>query len=94
MPLAEAAERTWSARIGSLMVLERGKPAGIVTEHDILDALRNSVARMTPVGEVASRSALSCSPQTRAANTHSIMQSAGVRHLETPLSSNRRHPQS
>ena len=81
MPLAEAAERMWSARIGSLVVLERGKLAGIVTEHDILDALQSSLARTTPIGEVASRSVLSCSPQTPAANAHAMMQSAGVRHL-------------
>jgi CBS domain-containing protein len=81
MPLAEAAERMWSARIGSLVVLERGKLAGIITEHDILDALQKSLAPTTPVGAAASRAVLSCSPQTPASQAHLMMQSGGVRHL-------------
>ncbi|MEW6163857.1 MAG: EAL domain-containing protein [Pseudomonadota bacterium] len=81
MSLAEAAERMWSARIGSLVVTENGRLAGIITEHDILAVLRKAVSPATPVGEIASHEVVSCAPHTPAATAHALMASTGVRHL-------------
>lgn len=79
--IAESAERMWSARIGALAVVERGRPVGIATEHDILRALLQDIPHATPIGAVASRSILSCSPQSPLATAFALMQSHGVRHL-------------
>ncbi|MBX6321637.1 MAG: CBS domain-containing protein [Rhodospirillaceae bacterium] len=82
--VAAAAERLSSRRIGAVVVLdERGLPAGILSERDIVAGLARhgeAVTRMT-VGELMSRPVRSCRPHDTVDGVMQVMTNRRVRHL-------------
>ncbi len=69
-------------RIGSLVVLDQGRVAGMFTERDVLRlvAERREPAH-TPVGEAMTVEVVCCSPTTPLEEAKSAMKNRRVRHL-------------
>ncbi|MCL4220742.1 MAG: CBS domain-containing protein [Phycisphaerales bacterium] len=79
----EAAQRMNEVKIGSLVVLEKGRLAGIVTERDLLSrvvAMQRNPST-TRVEEVMTRDVLTCTPDTPLAEARQTMRQQRVRHL-------------
>ena len=79
----DAAQRMNEHKIGSLVVLEHGRVAGIFTERDIL---RRVVAAglapdTTKVADVFTRDVVTTSPNTSVDECGALMSSRRVRHL-------------
>jgi CBS domain-containing protein len=81
--IEEVAEIMWDKNIGSAIVIdEKGKMSGIVTERDIVFAVTKSlVGKQIPASSVMSRTSLVASPNENIATSFDRMIKAGVRHL-------------
>lgn len=79
--LAQAVEVMASARISSLVVMEQGRAAGIITERDVLRALGGAVAPDTPVRQVMSSPVVSLAQDTPLHEAYHVLVERGVRHL-------------
>ena len=78
----QAAKLMTEHRIGSLVVLDQGRVAGMFTERDILHLVaagRDPV--QTPVGEAMTVEVVCCSPATPLEEAKSAMKNRRVRHL-------------
>ena len=78
----QAAQLMTEHRIGSLVVLDQGRVAGMFTERDVLRlvAERREPAH-TPVGEAMTVEVVCCSPTTPLEEAKSAMKNRRVRHL-------------
>jgi CBS domain-containing protein len=79
----QAAQLMTEHRIGSLVVLDEGRVAGIITERDVLNrvvAVSRDPARTT-VGETMTAEVACCSPATPLEEAKSAMKNRRVRHL-------------
>lgn len=78
-----AVERMVEANVGSLLVTERGRIAGIVTERDYLRrvALEGRTERDTLVREIMSSPLIVVSPDTPLDECRSLMTERRIRHL-------------
>ena len=79
----EAVSRMVEANVGSLLVLEEGEVAGIVTERDYLRrcALEGRTDRETPVREIMSSPLVVATPQTTIDECMALMTDRRIRHL-------------
>lgn len=79
----EAAEVMNDHKVGSVVVMSGDRMAGILTERDILTrvvASRKDPAA-TKVGEVMTRSVLTCRPGTKLNEARLVMRERRIRHL-------------
>jgi CBS domain-containing protein len=69
--------------VGALMVMERGKLVGIVSERDYTRkiALQGKNSKVTPVSEIMTRNVLVVSPDTRTRPCMALMSEKKIRHL-------------
>lgn len=69
--------------IGSLMVLDQDRIAGILTERDIMTRVvaASRVPEQTAVREVMTEDILSCTPGTRLSEARHVMREKRIRHL-------------
>lgn len=79
--LARAAEVMEMARISSVLVMELGKPVGIITERDILRALGAMVPREQAVATVMGRPLVTANQTLALHDAYHLMTEKGVRHL-------------
>jgi IMP dehydrogenase len=79
----EAVRRMVEANVGSLLVLEDGEVAGIVTERDYLRrcALEERTDRETAVREIMSSPLVVATPQTTVDECMALMTDRRIRHL-------------
>jgi len=79
----EAVRRMVSANVGSLLVLEDGEVAGIVTERDYLRrcALAERTDRDTTVREIMSSPLVVAPPETTVDECMALMTDRRIRHL-------------
>ena len=79
----EAVRRMVGANVGSLLVLEDGEVAGIVTERDYLRrcALEERTDRETPVREIMSSPLVVATPETTVDECMALMTDRRIRHL-------------
>ncbi|HVS39047.1 MAG TPA: CBS domain-containing protein [Gemmataceae bacterium] len=69
-------------RIGSLVVLEQGRVAGMFTERDLLRLVSDGRdPSQTPVGEAMTAEVVCCAPTTPLEEAKSAMKNRRVRHL-------------
>lgn len=81
MTIVDAAATLERAHIGSVIVLDAGQPAGILTERDILRALSRGVTADACVEQLMSAPLVSLSETTQAHAAYHTMISRGIRHL-------------
>lgn len=69
--------------IGSLLVLDNGRLAGIFTERDVLRRIvaEGRSPNATPVGEVMTANVVCCSPDSDVENVADLMRLRRVRHV-------------
>lgn len=80
--LDRAAQLMVERRVGSAVVVEGGRIAGIITERDVLRAVaRGLVPWHTPVSECMTADPLVVAPGTGAAEALELMIAKGFRHL-------------
>jgi diguanylate cyclase (GGDEF)-like protein/PAS domain S-box-containing protein len=79
--LARAAEVMETARISSVLVMDLGKPVGIITERDILRALETMVPPEQAVVKVMGRPLVSARQDLALHDAYHLMAEKGVRHL-------------
>ena len=79
----EAIKRMVNANVGSLLVIERGKLRGIVTERDYLRrvALQGRTERDTRVRDIMSAPLVYVSPETSVEQCMAVMTERRIRHL-------------
>ena len=79
----EAIKRMVEANVGSLLVLEGGRLAGIVTERDYLRrvALEGRTEKETPVREVMSSPLVYVTPETSLDECMAVVTERRIRHL-------------
>ncbi len=79
----EAVSRMVEANVGSLLVLENGKVAGIVTERDYLRrcALEERTDRETEVREIMTSPLVVVTPETTIDECMALMTDRRIRHL-------------
>jgi CBS domain-containing protein len=79
----EAIKRMVDSNVGSLLVLEGGKLAGIVTERDYLRrvALEGREENETPVREIMSAPLVYVTPDTSIEECMAVMTERRIRHL-------------
>ena len=80
-PLGTAIAYLAERYVSSLVVLDAGKPVGILTEWDLLRLLRRGFAEDTPVREVMSAPLVTTRPEIDFAAAQLMMSSHGIRHL-------------
>jgi CBS domain-containing protein len=82
--VVEAARKMRDNRVGCLVVLdERGRAAGILTERDIADKVvaDGLDPAQVPVHEIMTRRIISCTPNTPVVKAQHIMALHDIRHL-------------
>jgi len=79
--LVRAAEVMELAHISSVLVVELGRPVGIITERDILRALEAKVPREQTVATVMGRPLVSARQTLSLHDAYHLMSEKGVRHL-------------
>ncbi|HSV64806.1 MAG TPA: CBS domain-containing protein [Mycobacteriales bacterium] len=80
--LRASAARMWLHQTGSLLVVEGGRLAGILTERDILRAVAlGKDVDVTVAGDVMSRDVLTVEPETPLYEAARVMASRWIRHL-------------
>jgi CBS domain-containing protein len=80
--VAEAATIMGAHHVGSALVLDEGKPAGIFTERDILRALAADFdAAQHPVAQWMTPDPLTVSGETDVREARDLMLDGGFRHL-------------
>jgi CBS domain-containing protein len=69
--------------VGALMVMEKGKLVGIVSERDYTRkiALQGKNSKETPVREIMTKNVLTVSPETRTRPCMTMMSEKKIRHL-------------
>jgi CBS domain-containing protein len=79
----EAVKRMVDLNVGSLLVMDRGEVAGIVTERDYLRraALEGRTDRQTEVREIMSSPLIVVSPDTSVDECMALMTDRRIRHL-------------
>jgi CBS domain-containing protein len=79
----EAVKRMVDLNVGSLLVMDRGEVAGIVTERDYLRraALEGLTDRQTEVREIMSSPLIVVSPDTSVDECMALMTDRRIRHL-------------
>ena len=80
--VSEAATTMGLRRVGSVLVLEGGRLAGIFTERDVVKALSNDInAASTPVTAWMTRNPTTISPDSPAEEALGLMLGRHFRHL-------------
>lgn len=80
--LSDAAKTMRSKKVGSVIVIDRGKVKGIITESDFLRlAARGGDSKLTTVGDVMSHPVITCKPTARIIDAFILMRKNAVRHL-------------
>jgi CBS domain-containing protein len=79
--VGEAAERMAARNVGSILVLDRGRLVGILTERDLLRAYARAVPRETPVRECMTHHPETCEPTESLEHATVLMLHGGFRHL-------------
>lgn len=80
--LRAAASLMWSEQTGSLLVMDGGRLAGIVTERDVMKAVaRGQDPDQTTVADVMTAEVLTVSPSTPLFQAARTMASRWIRHL-------------
>jgi len=79
----EAAQKMIDANVGAMLVRERGRVQGIVTERDYLRrvTLEGRKDRETPVREIMSSPLIVVSPDTTVEDCMALMTGQRIRHL-------------
>jgi CBS domain-containing protein len=80
--LINAAKTMLEKKVGCVVVVEREKALGIVTESDLIKcaALGHDPNR-TPVKDVMSKPPVTCPPHTRIEEVYALMRRNQIRHL-------------
>lgn len=82
-PFVEAAEVMHKRDIGDVLVLDKGKPCGIVTDRDIV--IRGVAAGMdpktTPIGKLCSKQLTTISPSDPVSAAIDLMRQKAIRRL-------------
>ncbi len=79
----DAAQAMNEARIGAVVVLDRGRMVGILTERDVMTrvvAAGRDPAR-TKVTQVMTSPVLTCAPETSLSEARGVMRGKRIRHL-------------
>lgn len=80
--LAEASAKMWQQQTGSLLVMEGGNLAGIVTERDVLRVVAEGHdAKSVSLRDVMSKNVVTCGPDTKLRDAAQIMFDRWFRHL-------------
>jgi len=81
--LLSASKRMIEFGVGSVVVVEDGKPIGIVTEKDILYKVvaRNMLPSDVKVGDIMSTPLITINPNTSVREASDIMKKRGIRRL-------------
>lgn len=81
--LLEAAKKMLEYGVGSVVVVENGRPVGIVTEKDILYKVvsKNRIPSEVKVGEIMSTPLITIRPTTSLREAADIMRKRGIRRL-------------
>jgi CBS domain-containing protein len=68
---------------GSLVVVEKGKPVGIITERDLVRRViaENKSPATTKIGDIMSEPLISVGPEATVSNIATIMYKNGIRRL-------------
>ncbi|MFD2113732.1 CBS domain-containing protein [Thiorhodococcus fuscus] len=80
-PLDEAARQMAASRISSLLVLEDGRPVGIMTERDLLRFMHQRTDLQTPVSELMTSPVMTISQNTSFPDSYRAALAQQVRHL-------------
>ena len=79
---ADAARVLRQHRISSVVVVEEGRPVGIVTERDVVNAVAEGVdPAATPVADRMTRDLATIEPKTDIADAAALMAERRIRHL-------------
>jgi two-component system, sensor histidine kinase and response regulator len=81
LTLGEAIGRLAERYVSSLVVLDAGRPVGIVTEWDLLRLMRRGFSMHTPVCEEMSQPLITTRPEIDFATAQLMMSNHGIRHL-------------
>jgi PAS domain S-box-containing protein len=81
LPLSVAVGRFSGQHVSSLIVVEDGRPLGILTEWDLLRLLRQGSSGEATVAEVMSAPLITVRPEMDFAAAQLLMNSRGIRHL-------------
>jgi CBS domain-containing protein len=80
--LASAAELMWRQQTGSLVIVENGRIAGVVTERDVLRAVAaGKEPASIVVGDVMTTKVITTSPDTPVRDAARTMAQHWIRHL-------------
>ncbi|MDO8931012.1 MAG: CBS domain-containing protein, partial [Rhodocyclaceae bacterium] len=79
--LGDVARLMARARISSVIVLDNEELAGIVTERDVLHAMRKGRASDTPVAAIMSTPVIAVPPELDCREAYQLAAAKGVRHL-------------
>ncbi len=79
----DALELLAAHEVGALMVMERGKLVGIISERDYTRkiALQGRSSKDTTVAEIMTRNVIAVSPATRTKDCMALMSQKKIRHL-------------
>jgi CBS domain-containing protein len=82
-PVREMIESLAEHRIGALVVVERGRTIGIVSERDVVRSLHRIGARVLdlPVSELMTSEVISCQPNDTVDEIGSTMTERRIRHM-------------
>jgi len=81
--LQAAATLMMRNRVAALIVTDRGKPVGLISERDLVNALADAGSRVagTPVREVATKPVVSVSARESIVHAMALMTEKRLRHL-------------
>ena len=80
--IGQAAKTMWEDKVGSVLVVNRGKLSGIVTERDVLFALAKSmVVEKVPVAKIMSRNVIAVDEDDLVVSAIQRMRQANIKHL-------------
>mgnify|MGYP000592540132 CR=1 FL=1 len=81
LSILDAAREMAIRNIGSLLIVEKGKAVGIVTERDILKALGEGMDLSQPISKIMSKDLITAAPDDPLTTVKEKMIKANVRHL-------------
>lgn len=83
LPVAEAARLLAEKRIGSVLILDRGKVAGILSERDIVRTLANEGPGCldSPVSRLMTAKVVTCAPTQTISDVMEMMTTGRFRHV-------------
>jgi len=81
--LQAAAALMMRNRVAALIVTDRGKPVGLISERDLVSALADTGSRVarTPIREVATKSVIAVSARESITRAMALMTEKRLRHL-------------